>query len=121
MRAWEIVLLAVGSPLWITLTTAAFVVLLAIYAVLWAMIVALWAIFGAVIAASTSCITGGILLICYGHIAAGLALIGCSLFCAGLSILLFFGCLRATVGAARLTRLILLGIKKCFVRKEKEA
>ena len=48
---------------------------------------------------------------------AGIALIGASLACAGLSIFLFFGCKTATKGTVVLTKKIALGIKKRLVRK----
>ena len=47
-----------------------------------------------------------------------LALIGASLACAGIAIFLFFGCREATKGTAKLAKVIVLGIKKAFIRKE---
>jgi hypothetical protein len=49
----------------------------------------------------------------------GIVLIGASLFCAGLSVFLFFGCKAATNGTVWLTKRIALGIKNLFIRKEK--
>ena len=49
----------------------------------------------------------------------GVALIGAGLVCAGLAIFLFYGCKEATKGTALLTQKIALGIKKCFVGKER--
>ena len=43
LKAWEIVLLALGSPIWIPLLLAVFVVILAAYAVVWALVASLWA------------------------------------------------------------------------------
>ena len=54
-----------------------------------------------------------------GYLVPGFAALGAGLFLAGLSVFLFFGCVAATKGLARLTKKILLGIKKRFVRKEK--
>ena len=39
LRAWEIVLLAVGSPIWLSLGIAAAAVILALYVVIWALII----------------------------------------------------------------------------------
>ena len=48
LKAWEIVLLALGSsPVWLSLGIAAAAVILAVYVSLWAVIVSLWAVFGA--------------------------------------------------------------------------
>lgn len=110
LKAWEIVLLALGSPLWISLLAAALAVLVAVYAVLWSLIVALWAVFGGLGAASLCGVAGGIVLICIGNSFAALALMGTGLVCGGLTIFLYFGCLAATVGAAKLSALIVRGI-----------
>ena len=50
LKAWEIVLLALGSPIWLSLGIAAAAVILALYVSLWAVIVSLWAVFGALAA-----------------------------------------------------------------------
>ena len=110
LKAWEIVLLALGSPLWITLLAAAFVVLVAVYAVLWSLIAALWAVFAGLGAVSLGGVAGGIVLICVGNGLSALALMGAGLVCGGLAIFLFFGCLAATVGGARLSALIVRSI-----------
>lgn len=118
-KAWEIVLLAVGSPLWAPLLLAAVIVILALYIVLWALIISIWAVFAALVA----CGGGGILIgaahFFTGHPASGSFLISASLLSAGLSIFLFFGCLAATKGTLLLTKKILLKIKNSFVGKEK--
>ncbi|MBO6060803.1 MAG: DUF1700 domain-containing protein, partial [Clostridia bacterium] len=44
LRAWEIVLLVLGFPLWFPLLIAAAVIMLALYIVVWALIVSLWAV-----------------------------------------------------------------------------
>ena len=46
LKAWEIVLLALGSPVWLSLGIAAAAVILAVYVSLWDVIVSLWAVFG---------------------------------------------------------------------------
>ena len=53
-----------------------------------------------------------------GNAAAGLASLGLGIFCAGASILAFFGCRKATSGVILLTRKIFTGIKKKFSKKE---
>ena len=119
LRAWEIVLLALGSPLWIVLLAAAFVIVLALYAVLWSLIASLWAVFGALAGGGIGFVVGGGILALTGRPAAGLALVGGGLILSGLAILLFLGCVLATRGTAILSKKIVLGIKKCFVRREK--
>lgn len=121
LRTWEIVLLAVGSPIWASLALAALVIILSLYAVLWSLIVAVWAVFGALVGVGVGGIAFGIVVMIFGRVPVGLALIAVALVCAGLSIFLFFGCLAATKGGARLAKLCVLGIRKCFVKKEEIA
>lgn len=118
LAAWEIVLLAVGSPIWVPLLIAALVVVLALYIVLWSLIVSLWAVFASVAASAVGGAVGGVLFTVTGSSLSGIAVIGAGVCCAGLAIFLFFGCTAATRGVAVLTKRIALGIKKRFVGKE---
>ena len=43
-RAWEIVLLVLGSPLWLALLIVAFAVAILVYAVIWTVNISLWAV-----------------------------------------------------------------------------
>lgn len=119
LRAWEIVLLALGSPIWLSLLIAAFAVSLSLYAVLWSVIVAFWAVFGTFCGVALGGVTGGVLYIVFGNIPLGIAVIGAGVTLAGFAIFAFFGCLAATKGAVWLTKKMALGIKYCFVGKEK--
>lgn len=118
MRAWEIVLLAVGSPIWASLLIAAFAIIISLYAVLWSLVAVAWSVFGAFGGCSLGGIAAGVLSIVHGEILIGIAFFGVSLVLAGLGIFIFFGCMAATKGMVTLTKKIVLGIKKCFVRKE---
>ena len=61
LRTWEIVLLAVGSPIWFSLLIAAFSVVFSLYAALWAVVVSLWAAFGGMAAGAVGALVGGAL------------------------------------------------------------
>ena len=119
MKAWEILLLALGSPIWLSLLIAAFAVILSLYVVLWSLIISIWAVFVSLVACALGGVAAGILFICYGHGLTGIATIGAGIVCSGLAIFLFFGCQAATKGGILLTKKIALGIKKCFAGKEK--
>ncbi len=118
MRAWEIVLLTLGSPIWLSLLIAAFAVLLSVYVVIWSVIVSLWAVDLGLAAGGLAGVVTGIVFVCGGNFLTGLAMIGAGLLCLGLGIFLFYGCLAATKGAAVLTKKIALWIKSLFLRKE---
>jgi len=115
---WEILLIILGSPLWITLLAALFAIVIAVYAVIWSCIVSIWAVDVALAGGAIGGIVAGILFICYGSLAGGLATLGLALFCAGAAIAFFFVCRIATVGTAKLTKKIAIGIKRLFIKKE---
>lgn len=108
----EIVLLALGSPIWLSLGIAAFVVILSLYFSLWSVIISLWAVFASLIACAFGGIFAGIIFMCYSNIFSGIAILSAGLVCAGISIFLFFACKYATKGIFVLTKKIILGIKK---------
>jgi len=118
LRAWEIVLLALGSPIWLSLAIAASAVILSLYVVIWSLAVSLWAIFASFVACAAGGASAGIVFIVVGSVFNGIAMIGAGIACAGLSIFMFFGSYFATKGIIILTKKIALGIKKCFVKKE---
>lgn len=118
ISAFEIVLLILGSPIWLSLLIAAFAVIFSLYVSFWAIIIALWAVFVSLIACAVGGIVSGIALACFSHKISGLATIGASIVCLGLSIFAFFGCKAATKSTVFLTKKFALWIKKCFVKKE---
>lgn len=118
MKAWDIVLLVLGAPIWLSLLIAVFAVVLAVYTSLWSVIISLWAVFGSLIACALAGVLSGVFFLCEGHAASGFLMLSASLMCAGLSILFFFGCKAATDGLVWLTKKSVLRTKKIFVKKE---
>ena len=118
LKAWEIVLLVLGSPIWLSLMIAAFAVVISLYAALWSVIVSLWAIFASVVACSLSGIVAGVGFAVTGYGFTGIAIIGAGIFCAGLTVFLFWGCNAATKGILSLTKKVALGMKHRFIKKE---
>lgn len=118
LKAWEIVLLAVGSPIWLSLLIAAVAVVISLYAALWSIVISLWAVFASLLGCSFGGLIGGTVIALLSNPPTGIALIGAGFACAGIAIFLFFGCREATKGTAKLAKAIVLGIKKAFVRKE---
>ena len=118
LRAWEIVLIAVGSPVWFPILLALAAVVLAVYIVLWAVAVSLYAADIGVGAGSVAGVAGAALMFVMGHPASALALLSAGFVCGGLTIFGFFGCNAAAKGIWRLGKLMWRGIKSCFIRKE---
>lgn len=118
LKAWEIVLLALGSPIWLSLLLAAFAVALSLYIVLWSALLSLWAIFVSLVGCALGGIAGGTRLAIGGNGLISMAVIGAGIVCAGLSIFLFYGCKAATKDALSLTKKTVLGTKNRFIKKE---
>ncbi len=118
LKAWEIVLIVLGSPIWLSLLIAAAAVILAIYVALWSVIISLWAIEVALLACVLSVVASAVIFAFGGSSLTGIAMLGAGLVCAGLSIILFFSCKAATRGILFLTKKIALGIKSLFIGKD---
>ncbi len=117
LRVWEIILLALGSPLWLALGIAAVAVFLSIYVSLWSVIVSAWAVFGSLAACSLGFVLAGIVFVCIDNTVSGIATIAAGLVCAGVSVFVFYGCKAATKGILMLTKKLALWIKNCFIKK----
>lgn len=118
MKTWEIILLILGFPVWFPILISLVAVALSLYISFWSVIISLWAGFASVVVAAFVGLFVGVCFICGGFKASGMFMIGCSIICAGLSILFFYGCKYATKGLLILSKKIALLIKKCFVKKE---
>ncbi len=115
LKTWEIILLVLGAPIWLSLGLALIAVIISLYVSIWSVIISLWGVFASVL----GCCVGGILsgiVISFNDLS-GIAMIAVGIFCAGLSIFIFFGCKAATNGLLILTKKVALLIKMCFIKK----
>lgn len=81
LRAWEIILLILGSPIWASLLIAAASVLLSLYITIWAVIVSLYAVdLTFAVGALVGLVQGGI-FIGTGNVAAALFYLGAAIAC----------------------------------------
>ena len=118
LKAWEIVLLVLGSPIWLPLLIAVFAVIISLYVVLWSVIIVLWAVFASIAVGGLAGIAAGAFYAIGGNGLTGIAVIGAGIVCAGLSVFVFFGCKAATKGILKLTKKLAMWIKNCFIKKE---
>ena len=119
LQAWVIVLLVLGSPVWLSLLVAALSVILAFYVVVWSVIVSLWSIEASLVGCSIGGLISATASSFRGNYVAAVGMFGFGILCAGLSIFLFFGCKKATKAILLLTKKIALGIKTMFIGKER--
>ena len=116
-RAWEIILLILGSPVWLPLVIAALAIFLTVYLVAWSVILSLYAVDFSVAVSGIAGFAGAFVLAFGGRLAQGVFLFGGGLSCAGLAVLMFFGFNFITKGLLFLSKKMILGIKSCFIRK----
>lgn len=118
IKPWETTLIVVGSPIWISLLVAFFSVIFALFVSLWSVIISLWATFVSFAACGFAAIIVGIVFCFMQKGVLGLAMIGVGLICLGFGILMFLASHYATKGTVLLTKKTVLGIKKCFIKRE---
>lgn len=123
-RVWEIVLIILGSPLWVSLLLAvaalAFALvltLIALYVTVWAVIATLYAGVLAVAVSGVAAIVCGFIPSLTGGFAHSVLMISAGLICLGLSVFLFLGVNLVTKLAVKLTRMLFTSIKLCLIRK----
>lgn len=117
LRAWEIVLIILGAPIWLSLAVAAASVVLAVYLTLWSVIVAFFAValsFGVCLLGG---IAGGVLLLVRGSPLTAVALLGAGLLLGGLGIFVFIGTVALTRLLLRLCAGLWRAVKACFIPK----
>ena len=115
LPGWAIALIIIGSPIWISLAAAAFSIALSLFVTLWSVALSLWAVFLSFCAGAVVGILGGIVVLFTDTPLAGLMALGAGIALAGFSIFMFYACKSATKGAAVLSKMAFLAIKKAFV------
>ena len=121
LRAWEIVLLILGSPVWLPLLISAVAVIFSVYAVFWSVVLSLYAVDLAFAVSAVASLPVAILLFCTGEPLFGLFFLGAMLILGGLTIGWFFLCKYAAKGTWWLCKKTMLGIKSLVIRKEEKA
>lgn len=116
-KIWMIVLLVLGSPLWIPLVVSAVSVVFSVYVSLWSVVISLYAVFIALAASAVGCIVGSFFMI--GNPGTGMVAWGAALVCAGLAILLFMLSNLAAKSLVKLTKWGWKSLKRIFRRKER--
>ena len=117
LKAWEIVLIVLGFPVWLPLFIAAGAIVLSLYIVVWALIVSLWAVEVSLWASVIGGIAAAVVYLTQGAWTSAMMMLGAALAIGGGSIFLFFGCVAGSKGIIKLTKKIGVGIKSLFIRK----
>ncbi len=118
IRAWEIVLLILGFPVWFPLIITFMAVMFSVWVVLWALIISVFAVGVSFVAGWISTLPVSLYYVTLGNFAGAGAFLGAGLILAGLGILVFIGGKYFGKGVIFITKKYLLWIKSLFVGKE---
>ena len=116
-KAWEIILLILGSPIWLPLCIAALAIFLVICIIVWVLVLVLYVVDLAVAVSGIAGFLGAVVQVFGGRLAQGAFLLGGGLASIGLAVLLFFGSNIIAKGVLIMSKKTLQGIKSCFIRK----
>jgi len=109
-----VILLILGSPIWLSLMIAAFAVVFSLYICLWAIVISLYAVDLALAAAGFACTIASPAAIVEGNMPFFFICLGAGFFCSGLAILFFWVCNKAAKGTILAGKGMLRGVKRCF-------
>ncbi len=119
MKAWQIILIVLGFPLWFSLIAAVFIIVLAVYIVIWSVAIAFYAVAVSLIVSGFAMFTAAGALYIAAQPAQGTFILGAGFIVLGLGVLLIFPCNMLVKGTAVLTAKITKGIVSLFKGKEK--
>ncbi len=117
LRAGEIILLLLGSPLWVPMVLSVALLFFSVYALVWMVIVLLYAVDAAILFGG---VAGMFCLLPFslsGNVPQGIFTFGAGLVCIGVGLLFFFVCNKIAGIILRGSKWILLRIKYAFVGK----
>lgn len=117
IQTWEIVLIAVGFPLWLPLLITAFALIMVAYILVWTLVIVTYTVEIATSVAGLVAIIAGAAAFFSGAHWYGVGLAAGGVMCIGFSILFIFACIGATKASIALTKAIILSIKKKFVSR----
>ena len=117
IKAWEIVLLVLGFPLWFPLLITCFVLVFVFWILVWVLAIVTYAVEAALVGTSVGGIVAFVAYFLDGRM--NYTALGASIMCAGAAILMVFACIGATKGCVALTKNIVTGIKMLIIGKKK--
>jgi len=121
LLAWEIVLLILGAPIWLTVLGTIIGAVVSVYASIWSVVISIWAAEITLWAlAGYGIVVGVMQLFIAGSLYSDLVLIGAGIASVGIAIFLSYACKYAAKGVIILTKKLILAIKNSFVKKEEE-
>ena len=117
-KALTTALLALGSPIWLSLMIAAFAVVLSLVAAAWAVVISLYAAALGLAVGGVGCVAFAVIYVLRGNIPGAAFAVGAGLAAVGLGLLLFPACSALAKGLAKGMKKMMLGFKSLLMRKK---
>ena len=112
---WQIVLIILGSPIWLSLLVSVFAVIISLYVSLLAVVISLFAAELAIAVTAVLAVPVSIFAMFVATVPFGFALLGGAIALGGIAIFGLFGCKYIWLGALFLMEKGFIGIKKMFI------
>ncbi len=120
LAVWEMVLLVLGSPVWLSLAVALFAVFISVYVCIWSVAISLFAVDVSLAASGIACVIIGVYTL-FSVPLTGLIYLGVGLVFVGVCVPLFYVCRKTVKWFIKISIMILRWIKRMFISKgEKE-
>ena len=117
---WAVVLLIIGSPLWIGILALVLGLFIMVYALIWVADLLLW-VAAALLGVGVLCgIAGFAVSLAKAAVGSSFIYLGGACMCAGIGIFLFFAMLAVSKGIIRGTKWFFLKLKQMIIGKEKK-
>lgn len=118
LRTWEIILIVLGSPIWLSLGIAFFAVVFSLYISIWSIVFSLFVTVFALFVSAFAFLIAAVWLLFKAAFVQSAIFFGVALVIAGVTILMYLGTYYTAKGIVILTKIIFKAIKKSFVKKE---
>ena len=114
----KLILLLLTFPIWLPLIIVLFTLIITFYIVIWTLVIVLFTVVLAFAVAALGSLLLSVPFFAGGSFSGGGFMIGLAFIMLGLTILMFNISALLTRGLIKLSKLIILGIKNCFVGKK---
>lgn len=111
------ILLVLGSPIWLSLLVAMVAVLFAVYVSIWAVAVSLWAIEVSFAVCAVAGVLGGVVYLALANAGGGIFLLGCGILLVGLSIFAYYGCLYICKWLTIASKQFVIWLKRTLMKR----
>ena len=118
LKAWEVVLIVLGSPVWIPLLITALVLLLTLWIVAFALLISFYAVVLSFVAAGLGGLICAIPLFIANSPYTAVLMLGAALIGIGIAILFVVSVKPVTVGIFKVCKASVNGIKRMFVKEK---